>query len=71
MGRQGMLLSWPIAWGLLWFTLKAGFLFLTMILLRWTLPRLRIDQVMYLCYKVLLPIGMGCLVVSAALRLLG
>ena len=37
----------------------------------WTLPRLRIDQVMYLCYKGLLPISMGALVLSAALRLLG
>ena len=61
--------SW--AWGLLWFTIKAGFLFLTMIFLRWTLPRLRIDQVMYLCYKVLLPVSLLCLVATAALRLLG
>jgi NADH-quinone oxidoreductase subunit H len=39
--------------------------------IRWTLPRIRIDQVMYLCYKVLLPIGMACLLVTAALRLIG
>ena len=58
-------------WGFLWFFLKTTFLFLSQIVLRWTLPRIRIDQVMYLCYKVLLPIGMGCLVLSAALRLLG
>jgi len=58
-------------WGLLWFFLKATFLFLSQIVLRWTLPRLRIDQVMYLCYKVLLPIAMACLVLTAALRLIG
>jgi NADH-quinone oxidoreductase subunit H len=58
-------------WGLLWFFLKTTFLFLSQIVLRWTLPRIRIDQVMYLCYKVLLPIGMACLLVTAALRLLG
>jgi len=58
-------------WGLLWFFLKTTFLFLSQIVLRWTLPRLRIDQVMYLCYKVLLPISMACLVLTAALRLLG
>ncbi len=57
------------AWGLLWFFLKTTFLFLSQIALRWTLPRIRIDQVMYLCYKVLLPIGMGCLVLTAFLRL--
>ncbi len=58
-------------WGLGWFFLKATFLFLSQIALRWTLPRLRIDQVMYLCYKVLLPIAMVCLVMTALLRLLG
>ena len=60
------------AWwyGLIWFFLKSTTLFLVMIFLRWTLPRLRIDQVMYLCYKVLLPISMVCLVLTAALRLL-
>jgi len=58
-------------WGLIWFFLKTTLLFLVMILLRWTLPRLRIDQVMYLCYKVLLPISMACVLGAAALRLLG
>jgi NADH-quinone oxidoreductase subunit H len=59
-----------VLWGLLWFLAKTGVLFLSMIALRWTLPRLRIDQVMYLCYKALLPIAMGCLVLTALLRLL-
>jgi len=60
-----------VVWGLLWFFAKTGVLFFSMIALRWTLPRLRIDQVMYLCYKALLPIAMGCLVLTALLRLLG
>lgn len=42
-----------------------------MIFLRWTLPRLRIDQVMYLCYKVLLPISMACVVLTALFKLFG
>jgi NADH-quinone oxidoreductase subunit H len=57
-------------WGILWFFLKATTLFLFQIFIRWTLPRIRIDQVMYLCYMVLLPIAMGCLVVSALLKVL-
>jgi NADH-quinone oxidoreductase subunit H len=57
-------------WGLIWFFLKTTVLFLIMIVLRWTLPRLRIDQVMYLCYKVLLPLSLACLILTAALRLL-
>ena len=57
-------------WGLIWFFAKTTILFLSQIVLRWTLPRLRIDQVMYLCYKVLLPISMACLVLTALLRLI-
>ncbi|MCC6932639.1 MAG: NADH-quinone oxidoreductase subunit H [Deltaproteobacteria bacterium] len=37
---------------------KALILFFTMIWIRWTLPRIRIDQVMHLCLKVLLPLSM-------------
>ncbi len=40
-----------------------------MIWLRWSLPRFRIDKVMYLCYKVLLPWSVVC-VVGAALQVL-
>jgi len=57
-------------WGLIWFFLKTTVLFLLQIVLRWTLPRLRIDQVMYLCYKGLLPVAMACVVLAAVLRLL-
>ena len=39
---------------------KAFTLYFIMIWARWTLPRIRIDQVMYLCLKVLLPIGLAC-----------
>ncbi|MHC4224850.1 MAG: NADH-quinone oxidoreductase subunit NuoH [Planctomycetota bacterium] len=58
-------------WCVLWFVTKTMLLFFVMIFVRWTLPRLRIDQVMYLCYKVLLPISMVLLVLTAALRLIG
>jgi len=41
---------------------KAFGLYFVMIWVRWTLPRIRIDQVMYLCLKVLLPISLACVV---------
>jgi len=37
---------------------------------RWTLPRVRLDQMMHVCLKVLLPISMACLVGSAFWKLL-
>ena len=44
--------------------MKAFFLYFVMIWVRWTLPRIRIDQVMYLCLKVLLPIAVACVIVA-------
>ncbi len=44
---------------------KAFVLYFIMIWVRWTLPRIRIDQVIYLCLKVLLPIGVVCVTWAA------
>ncbi len=44
--------------GLIWVWLKSMLLLVVMIWVRWTFPRLRIDQVMFICWKVLLPFSM-------------
>jgi NADH-quinone oxidoreductase subunit H len=47
----------PILPPLVWFFLKTYFLIFILMWVRWTFPRLRIDQLMTFCWKILLPLS--------------
>jgi NADH-quinone oxidoreductase subunit H len=55
----------PASLGLLWFMAKLGALLFFFIWVRWTYPRLRYDQLMNLGWKVLLPLTLANIVVTA------
>jgi NADH-quinone oxidoreductase subunit H len=52
------------------FCLKTFILVNVVIWIRWTLPRIRVDQMMSLCWKYLVPISMGLLLLAALNELL-
>jgi len=57
--------------GLVWFQAKVYFLLFVMMWLRWTLNRLRVDQLMDFAWKVLLPIAFANLIVTGLVLMLG
>ena len=56
----GSFLSGPV-WGIFWFVGKSMVFIFVHIWIRWTLPRIRVDQLMYTSWKVLTPFLFVCL----------
>lgn len=57
----GDFMSGPV-WGVFWFLTKGMAFVFVHIWLRWTLPRLRVDQLMYVSWKVLTPWAFACVI---------
>ena len=57
-------------WGIFWIISKVMMIVGVKMWLRWTLPRLRVDQLMNLCWKVLTPLSFLCMMISGIWALL-
>ncbi len=58
-----------VVWGIFWVALKSLSLVGVQMWIRWTLPRLRVDQLMTLCWKVLTPLAFACMLISGVWRI--
>jgi NADH-quinone oxidoreductase subunit H len=68
-GPQGSISS--TLCGFFWIMIKTYVFIAIQMWVRWTLPRLRVDQLMYLCWKVLIPFTLFFVAISALWSLLG
>ena len=55
----------PVLPGPIWFLIKVYALIFFVLVARWTFPRLRFDQLMTLAWKVMIPLAMANLIVTA------
>jgi NADH-quinone oxidoreductase subunit H len=55
----------PIFSGIIWFLIKVYFLIFVVMWVRWTYPRIRFDQLMNFAWKVLIPIALVNLLITA------
>ncbi len=53
--------------GVVWFLMKTYFMLFVIMWVRWTFPRLRFDQLMNFSWKVMIPLSLANLVVTAAI----
>ncbi len=64
-GWQGPFLPASLGW--IWFLLKVSVLLFAYIWIRWTLPRYRYDQLMHFGWKILMPLAVLNLIVTAGM----
>lgn len=57
-----------LVWGIFWTLSKTILIVGIQMWIRWTLPRLRADQLMSLCWKVLTPLAFLCMAISGIWR---
>ena len=57
-------------WGVCWFVLKGSVWIFAQMWVRWTYPRLRIDQLMYLAWKVLTPFSLVMVLVACIWKMM-
>jgi NADH-quinone oxidoreductase subunit H len=80
LGAEGFQFPWGVSWilphwsvvvlSVLAFILKTLFFCFFFMTIRWTLPRFRYDQLMHLGWKIMLPIALINIVVTAFLILM-
>lgn len=61
---------WGVSWiGLIWFLIKTYILVFALVWIRLSIPRLQVDQLMSLAWKVLIPLGLVNILATAAIIL--
>ena len=69
LGGHELALPWGSLLGAAVFGAKVSFFCVLQVVIRWTLPRFRYDQLMNLCWKLMLPIGLANMVATVAMLL--